>query len=65
MVIAEDVDDITSDDVVYCEGTCATWLHRKCISLSETMYDKLSESEDPYFCPNCVISKQSGEIAKP
>ena len=48
-VIAEDTDDIAGDDAVYCEGTCAIWLHRKCASMAKIVYDKLRGSEDPYF----------------
>ena len=62
--ITEDTDDVAGDDAVYCEGTCATWLHRRCVSMSKSMYDKLGESEIPYLCPNCMLSKQSNEITE-
>ena len=58
--------DVAGDDAVYCEGICTTWFHRKCVSMSKAVYDKLGEPDykDPYLCPNCMINKQSNEITE-
>ena len=62
--ITEGTDDVTGEDAVFCEGDCKSWMHRKCVSMSKIVYDKLSNCEDPYLCPNCIITKQSDEIAE-
>ena len=59
----DDADD-TGDDAVFCEGTCQAWIHRKCVSMSKTIYTKLGNSDDPYLCSYCMIAKQSLEIAE-
>ena len=62
MEIIETSDDVLGDDAVYCEGDCKGWLHRKCVCMSKLFYDKISKSDDPYYCPNCIVAKQSEEI---
>ena len=48
-------------DAVYCEGSCNTWLHRKCVGLTKTAYDNL-DNDTPYICPHCQIQVQQNEI---
>ena len=60
--IIESSVDVLGDDAVYCEGDCKGWLHRKCVCMSKLLYDKISKSDDPYYCPNCIVAKQSEEI---
>ena len=61
--ILEGDDDADGEDAIFCEGDCKGWLHRKCIGMTKLFYDKLSNSNDPYVCHNCIIIKQSQEIA--
>ena len=63
-VIVEDTDNETDDDAVFCEGICQAWIHRKCVSMSKVVYEKVGKSDDPYICPNCIIIKQSQEITE-
>ena len=63
-IIIEEADNVPGDDTVYCEGDCKSWMHRKCVSMSKIIYDKLSNCEEPYLCPNCIITKQTEEITK-
>ena len=37
-------------------------MHRKCVSMSKIIYDKLSNCEEPYLCPKCTITKQTEDI---
>ena len=62
--IVESNDEVDGDDAVYCERDCKAWLHRKCVGMTKIVYDRLSNCEDPYLCPNCIIVKQSKEIAE-
>ena len=32
--------------------------------MSKVVYDKLSNCDEPFSCPNCVMRKQSKEIAE-
>ena len=59
---ANEVEGITGDNAVFCEGKCDAWIHRTCIRLSKQSFEALSESESPYLCPHCILSKQTKEI---
>ena len=54
----------TSDgqDSILCEGTCSTWLHRKCAGLSKKAFQNVCSSNKPFLCPHCVINKHEEEI---
>ena len=39
-------------------------MNRKCVSINKCIYDKLSDCEEPYLFPNCVIAKQTKEITE-
>lgn len=47
------------DESIECEGRCAAWLHRRCAGLSKAALMEASESEDPFFCPNCRLANQA------
>ena len=53
VVIKESVGRRQGDDAVECSGTCATWVHRKCAGLSKVVYNELSKSNKPFYCPQC------------
>ena len=48
---------------IFCEGTCNTWLHRKCAGLSKKAFQNVSNSNKLFLCPCCVISKHEEDIA--
>ena len=52
-----------SQDSIYCEGICKSWLHRKCAGLSKQAFQFFRNSSDPFNCPNCCIQAQAKEIA--
>ena len=64
LTIIESKDDVVGDDAVYCEGECKAWLHCKCVCMSKLFYDKLSKSDDLYYCPNCASTRHSHEISE-
>ena len=37
-------------------------MHHKCVCMSKLFYDIRSKSDDLYYCPNCIVAKQSEEI---
>ena len=45
-----------------CSGTCGTWVHRKCAGLSKVVYNEISKSEKPFYCPQCRFDQQELEI---
>ena len=47
--------DSESLDIVYCQGSCETWLHRQCAGLSKAKYQYLLKSDKPYHCPHCKL----------
>ena len=48
-------------DSIFCEGSCSTWLHRKCAGLSRTAFIKIDKNL-PYVCPHCKLQTQENEI---
>ena len=51
------------EDAIFCEGSCRTWLHRKCAGLSKSAFERLQGSEDPFRCPHCYVAKMQQELA--
>ena len=64
LTITESNDKVAGEDAIYCEGECKAWIHRKCLGMSKTLYDRLSNCEELYMCPTCTIFKQSSEIVE-
>ena len=50
MTIKESSDDTDGDNALFCEGDCQAWLHHKCVCMSNKLYDKLSNCDDPFYC---------------
>ena len=48
---------------IFCEGLCKEWLHRQCAGLSKAAFDFASQSQDPFFCPQCRLDIQSRELS--
>ena len=62
-VVIRDCDDKSkSDDALYCEGDCQSWLHRKCVGMTRKMYIALGQSEEVYYCPHCKSAIYQEEI---
>ena len=53
--IVEDSENTEGHDAVYCEGTCDTWIHRRCAGLSKTLFKVYQNSDKPYHCPHCKL----------
>ena len=41
------------DRAIQCEGDCMCWFHARCVNLTESEYERLSESECIWECPAC------------
>lgn len=44
---------IVNNDCICCD-ICDQWLHFKCSKLSKSQFYLLSQSNEPYFCYNCI-----------
>ena len=51
------------DDSVYCDGRCASWLHRRCAGLTKAGLDQLDGTSDEFYCLYCTVAMQQREIA--
>jgi len=51
----------TGDEVVFFEGDCQGWLHRRCAGIT---HPTLGESNKVYLCSYCMSVNQSNEISK-
>ena len=38
-------------DSIFCKGACKAWLHRGCAGMSKTVFEKVCDTDDPFFCP--------------
>ena len=43
---------------ILCDG-CERWFHAKCMSIDIASYNRLSESDDEWFCDTCILPKFS------
>ena len=47
------------EEVVFCEGQCNAWIHRKCSGLTSELFDIIvSESNGPFRCCYCTSGKE-------
>ena len=60
--IKESVGRRVGEEAIECSGLCSSWLHRRCAGLSKVAFDKVSQTDDPFYCPQCRINKQDLEI---
>ena len=47
---------------IICDGDCQKFIHRQCASLTKHQFKQAGESDLPYFCVHCTLSKQNSEI---
>ena len=60
--ICDDQIDDSTQQSIWCDGECATWLHRGCAGLSKDAHSKLNGTNTPFYCPHCRLVKQEKEI---
>ena len=61
--IEEASGDNPGQEAVFCDGQCDDWLHRQCAGLSRSRFIEISKTEDPFYCPHCLLTQQGDEIA--
>ena len=54
--IAPPTDDNDERELIFCEGKCDSWLHRKCARLPKPIFDSIRLSEIPFYCPFCRLA---------
>ena len=50
------------DETLLCEEECGHWLHRGCASVPPYLYEKLSNSDEPFICLTCANMQLKCEI---
>ena len=50
------------DQALLCEGECGLWLHRGCASVPPCLYERLSNSDEPFVCLTCANVQLKREI---
>ena len=48
---------------VFCDRVCQEWLHRQCAGLSKIAFQGILTCGNLFYCPHCVITRQSKEIS--
>ena len=61
-VIREAHSGTKGDNAVFCNGTCKSWLHRRCAELSSTADKEVTDSQKPFLCTYCCLSEQDDLI---
>ena len=61
--IIESTKSESGHDVIYYEGHCNSWLHRRCAELSKPLFASLEKSIDPFYCPHCQLQNLTTEIS--
>lgn len=51
-----------SDDSIFCDGPCGSWLHRQCAGLSRLAFALATKSTAKFFCPVCHLTKCVSEV---
>lgn len=51
-----------SQDSVFCEGLCQSWMHRVCAGLSTPNFKLLCSSPKPYLCNYCHRDQYQQEV---
>ena len=54
--------ETTTEDALFCEGVCQKWIHRRCAGVTRYHFEKLSKSDDPWYCPCCTVVSQNKQI---
>ena len=52
------------DQALLCEGYCDCWHHRYCAGVSLPQYERLSSSEEPFYCAVCVQERYTEELSE-
>ena len=50
------------DQALLCEGVYRCWHHRYCAGVSVGLFDVLSSSSDPFYCPGCWRRSRGGVL---
>ena len=61
--IEEAVGKKSGHESVLCEGSCATWLHRRCVGLSKSAFATVSNSMSSFYCTRCRLNKHEKALA--
>lgn len=60
--IVEGAKNKSGDDSIFCEGTCNSWIHRRCAGLSKPVFEILTKSDESFYCPHCRVSSLQVEL---
>ena len=60
--IIDATEDTEGQDAIFCESACNSWIHRQCAGLSQALFKKYEEREDPFYCPHCRLIIQDSQL---
>ncbi len=46
--------NVLVEDGVFCEGSCATWFHPKCVKITSRKFKQLTLSRQEWYCNACA-----------
>ena len=61
-IIQDSVAKKNGQDSIFCNGECQKWDHRQCAGLSTESFTSFSTSDQPFYCPRCLLSSQAKEL---
>jgi len=61
--ICEDFIINNTQDSIYCEGECNSWIHRCCAGLTKAALVDAAESGNSFLCPHCMLFNLNKEIS--
>ena len=62
-IIEDNVTD-SSQDAIYCESTCDTWLHCQCAGISKPIFESLKNSNKPFYCMYCSLTSYESQFSE-
>ncbi|XP_065905403.1 uncharacterized protein [Dysidea avara] len=60
--IIDATEETEGQEAIFCESACNSWIHRQCAGLSQALFKKYEEREDPFYCPHCRLIIQDTQL---
>jgi len=60
--IIDATEETEGQEAIFCESACNSWIHRQCAGLSQALFKKYEEREDPFYCPHCRLIMQDSQL---
>jgi len=60
--IIDATEETEGQEAIYCESICNAWIHRQCAGLSQALFKKYEEVDEPFYCPHCRLITQDAQL---